>query len=108
MRASLPRPKTSCRGIDAQACHRGLCGTNEGPVHAIADGRSRPQRYGVPLGGAAGPPSHEGVVIVGAGVDDFSGGTMRQVNVSAFIAKTKLQDGHAGDLQVERRASPRE
>ena len=34
-----------------------------------------------------------------AGVNDFCGGAVRQVDVRAFIAESELQHGHTGNLQ---------
>src|SRR5580692_802237 len=52
------------------------------------------------VAGAGTPPAHGGVVIVSPGIDNFSNGTMRQINMRAFVAEAKLQNRHTGNLQA--------
>src|SRR5207248_7277848 len=52
------------------------------------------------ISGSGVPPSNDRVVIVGAGVHDFSCSAVRQVHVRALVAESELQYGHARDLQT--------
>src|SRR5579872_101419 len=95
------KPEHILQRNNAQACRRALGSAYECPVNAVVTPAH--VRLGIPLfvlGCARLPPTLDGVVIVSSRIDHFPFGTMRKVHVRAFVSKSELQNGHAGNLQA--------
>src|SRR5579863_9793467 len=96
-----PQAEDVLQRNDTEARRRAIGCTNEGPVDAVI--AAPDVSFSVPafvIRGAGIPPADNGVVVVGAGVNDFARGAMRQIHVGSFVAEAELQNCHAGNLQA--------